>query len=71
MSPEDTYLTRRAAAEYLKRIGCATTWRTLERLAVNNNAGRGPAFIKTGARTIRYRQSDLDKWAAKRAVRVE
>lgn len=25
-------------------------------------SGRGPAYIRTGSRTVRYRRSDVDAW---------
>jgi hypothetical protein len=69
--PDETWLTRRAAAEYLTRIGCPVTKRTLERKAANGNLGRGPPYTRTGWRIVRYLQADLDDWAEKRKVRIE
>jgi hypothetical protein len=70
-SPEETWLSRRAAAIYLARIGCPISYRQLETMAANQNEGRGPRFARTGWRTVRYRQSDLDDWAKKRMKWVE
>jgi hypothetical protein len=70
-TPEETWLSRKAAAVYLTRIGCHMTHRTLERMAGRNNAGGGPSFVRAGWKSVRYRQSDLDSWAAKRMVRIE
>jgi predicted DNA-binding transcriptional regulator AlpA len=39
--------------------------RTLERLRVS---GLGPRFLRCGGRAVRYRQSDIDAWIAKRVV---
>lgn len=68
--PDETWLTRRAAATYLTRIGCPVGHRTLEKMANNNNAGKGPPYTRLGWKTVRYLQSDLDSWAKKRMVRV-
>jgi predicted DNA-binding transcriptional regulator AlpA len=54
-------LTQREAALAL-RLG----ERTLERLRYS---GLGPKFIRCGRRSIRYQQSDLEEWIAKRSVR--
>ena len=48
------YMTTAQAAEY-----CNIKVKTLERHRQN---GTGPACIKVGPRTIRYRPSDLDAW---------
>jgi hypothetical protein len=48
------------AASYLR-----LSVRTLERLRCN---GLGPPFLKL-CHSIRYRQSDLEEWIAKRVVR--
>ena len=31
--------------------------------------GQGPAFIKIGARTVRYRRDELERWLSEREVR--
>jgi excisionase family DNA binding protein len=54
-------LTQREAASVLR-----LSTRTIERLRVS---GLGPKFIRTGSRSIRYRQSDLEEWIAGRVVR--
>ncbi len=69
--PEETWLSRRSAATYLTRIGCPVSARTLEKLASNNNAGRGPPFVRAGWKAVRYQQSELDTWAKARMVRVD
>ena len=71
MLPEETWLSRKAAAMYLTRIGCPITHRTLEKVASKNNSGGGPPFVRAGWKAVRYRQSDLDTWAKKRMIRVE
>ena len=30
--------------------------------------GRGPAFVRLGGKTVRYRRKDLDRWLAERTV---
>jgi hypothetical protein len=71
MSPEETWLSRKAAAMYLTRLGCPITHRTLEKMASNSNAGGGPPFTRAGWKAVRYNQVDLDKWAKKRMVRID
>lgn len=68
---EDELLSRKAASKHLQGLGCAASPHTLARLAMNNNAGRGPPFTKFRKTFIRYRRSELDAWAAKNLRRVE
>jgi hypothetical protein len=71
MRPEETWLTRRSAAIYLTRIGCPIAKRTLDKMAVKNNSGKGPPFTRVRWKTVRYRQSDLDAWAQTQMEFVE
>lgn len=64
-------LTRKQAAEYLRRRGYLITTRSLGNLAYNNNAGGGPAFYKEGKGRTFYAPADLDKWRNSRLRRVE
>lgn len=50
-----------APAEAAAILGIST--RTLKE---HRYAGTGPAFVKVGHRTIRYRRADLDAWAESR-----
>ena len=68
---DDDLLSRKAAAAYLQKKGCATSPNTLHKLAMNGNAGRGPPFTKYRKQFIRYRRVDLDAWAARELKRVE
>lgn len=68
---DDDYLTRKAAAAYLAKIGCPVAPKTLENLAVNGNAGGGPSFIRVMRGIVRYRRADLDTWATRNMKRVE
>ncbi len=70
MVPEETWLSRKAAAIYLTRLGCPVTNRTLEKMAIKNNSGGGPPFVRASWKAVRYRQADLDAWAKRRMVRV-
>lgn len=70
MPPEGQWLSRKAAAIYLTRIGCPTTNRTLEKMGMKNNCGKGPPFTRIGWKTVRYLVADLDDWAKRRMVRV-
>jgi hypothetical protein len=68
--PENTWMSRKAAAIYLTRIGCPIGHRTLDSLAANGNRGKGPPFTRVGHKYVRYRESDLIKWAAARSEYV-
>ena len=63
------WLNRKQAADYLSRVGCPLSYRALEYLARNGNAGNGPPFTKINAKGLRYHQDDLREWANKTARR--
>ncbi len=65
------WLTRKQAAAFLADIGCPISPKTLAIKAVNNNAGKGPAFTRSGWRSVRYEPADLRAWAATQIVRIE
>jgi predicted DNA-binding transcriptional regulator AlpA len=51
---ENELLTERDAADWLKLTSkCLQAWR---------QQGRGPAFVRIGSRTVRYRVTDLREW---------
>jgi hypothetical protein len=54
-------LTDKAAGAYIGGIpvGTLRQWRYL---------GLGPPFVKVGAKHVRYRRSDLDRWLADQTV---
>ena len=61
------------AAEYLN---VSDSWLRQTRMLENGTANgttatRGPKFIRIGARSIRYRISDLDAWIAEQAEQAE
>jgi len=64
-----TWLSRKEAARFLAQIGCPISPKTLENLALNNNAGKGPPFTRV-RKYVRYDAADLRAWAEKSAVRV-
>lgn len=64
-------LSRKQAAVYLSTLGYPISPSHLSNLASNNNAGKGPPFIRYGWRTVRYLRADLKTWLEKRAERVE
>jgi hypothetical protein len=68
---ERIWLTRKEAATFLTRIGCPISVWTLAQMAVRDNEGKGPPFIRTGWKTLRYEPADLRAWAAKQITRVE
>jgi hypothetical protein len=63
-------LTRRQASTYLGKIGYPMTVRALEKRASNDNAGKGPPFIRKSWKCVRYVRSDLDAWAAAQSERI-
>lgn len=65
------WLTRKQAAAFLAGIGCPISPKTLAQKASNNNAGKGPAFTRSGWNTVRYEPADLLAWAARNITRVE
>ena len=65
------WLSRKEAAIYLTANGCPTSARTLEKLASNNNKGKGPSYNRTSWRTVRYHRDDLDAWRKRETQRVE
>lgn len=69
--PADPWYTRKGAAEYLTEKGSPVTPRTLEKMAANNNKGKGPAYNRTRWKTVRYHIDDLDAWRARETTRVE
>ena len=71
---DDDLLSRKQAAHYLRKKGCATSATTLANLAANANQGKGPPFLvyrSKGRRFVSYKIVDLDAWAEKRIRRVE
>ena len=63
-------MSRKEAARYLGTLGMTVAPHTLACWASNNNAGRGPTFIRIGWSQVRYRKSDLDAWARSRMREV-
>lgn len=69
MVADEVWLTRKAAAIYLSRLGVPMKHEYLAKLALPENKGKGPKFVKSGWRTVRYAKSDLDAYAQPRLVR--
>lgn len=65
------FLTRKQAAAYLATLGYPLSPDYLANLASNDNAGKGPPFIRIGWQTVRYSKVDLKAWFDARAVRVQ
>ena len=63
-------LSRKEAARYLVSLGYTIAPQTLAEMASNNNAGKGPKFIKFGWSQVKYRRSELDAWAKSRMREV-
>lgn len=70
MAPEKDHLNRKEAANFLTKLGCPISARTLEKMASNNNAGKGPPFTRYRWKTVTYLRTDLMDWANKEMVRV-
>lgn len=64
------WLTRAEAATYLTSIGVPIKERTLAKLAEDENSGKGPAYTRSGWRTVRYEKTDLDVWAKGRKRKI-
>lgn len=69
MVENEVWLSRKAAAIYLTRLGVPMKHEYLAKLAQPENAGKGPKFTKPGWRTVRYAKSDLDAFAAIKLVK--
>ncbi len=69
MVENEIWLTRKAAAIYLSRLGVPMRHEYLAKLALAENETKGPKFIRTGWRTVRYAKTDLDTFAARKLVR--
>ncbi len=69
MVATEVWLTRKGAALYLSSMGCAMNHNYLAKLALPENKGKGPRYVKSGWRTVRYAKSELDAFA-KRKIEV-
>lgn len=69
MVENEVWLTRKAAAIYLTRLGVPMRHEYLAKLASPENEGKGPKFTRPFWRTVRYAKSDLDAYAAKKLVK--
>lgn len=70
MARESDFLSRKEASSYLAKIGCPLSVQTLANLAANQNAGRGPAFLRIRSKIVRYERAVLEKWAYEHTTRV-
>jgi len=68
---ESDWLRPKEAVRYLATLGCCYSYRTLGNLRSNNNAGKGPSFVRIGWSKVRYLKADLEAWAKKQMVRVD
>lgn len=64
------WLTRKQASEFLFAMGCPITPQHMERMALHNNAGKGPPYVKSGKRLVRYNREEVRQWAEKNIKRV-
>lgn len=67
----DDWLNRKDAANFLTAFGYPTTWRVLEKLASNNNAGGGPPYRQFRWSRVAYQVKDLIEWAQANSRRVK
>ena len=65
------WLSRKEASTFLHRMGCPISVRTLEKLAMNNNAGKGPPYTRFRWKSVRYAKADLIAWADKETVKIK
>lgn len=65
------WLNRKEAAQYLMARGIRISAKTLTNMASNNNAGRGPPFIRFRWKSVQYARVDLDAWIERERRRVE
>jgi|GEM_PF-2249090 len=67
---DDDWLTRKEASRYLGTLGVPLSPGTLAVYAANNNARRGPPFIRFGWNVVRYKRGDLRMWVKARVTYV-
>lgn len=66
------FLNRKEAARYLESIGIPISHHGLARMALFDNEGRGPPFVRTRRTSrVRYGFVDLQIWAEKNAQRID
>lgn len=70
MVEKEVWFTRKGAALYLTSLGVEIKHAYLAKLAMPENKGKGPPFVRTGWRTVRYAKSELDAFAAPKLVRL-
>lgn len=68
--PDKDWMSRKEAANYLTRLGCRISAKTLANMASNNNAGKGPSYTRIRWGLVQYKRDDLDEWAQKEMVKV-
>ena len=68
--PVPEWLTRKEASKLLERLGSPVSPRTLEKMASNENAGKGPPFTRSGWRIVRYKRDDVVAWQRTYARRI-
>jgi hypothetical protein len=65
---EENSLTRKDASKYLISKGYQIEPKTLANLASQN---RGPRFIKSNVKSVRYKCSDLDEWVRDKSLSLD
>ena len=68
---EDDLLGRKQAAAYLTGLGVSIAPKTLGNLASNQNAGKGPPFLRIRWRQVKYRRAELAAWAKAQIKKVD
>jgi hypothetical protein len=64
------YLSRKEASALLAKMGFPLAPQTLANLAANNNAGKGPPFVRFGENICRYRKDDIEAWVRSKMRRI-
>jgi hypothetical protein len=64
-APKEKWYTRKEAVQFLKDRGCVASVSLLANKAANNNAGKGPAFKRSGWKGVRYSEAALIEFASR------
>jgi hypothetical protein len=63
-------LSRKEASEYLASLGWPVAHQTLANMASNNNALKGPPFVRFRWNRVAYRREDLDEWVRRQSTKI-
>lgn len=66
----DEFLSRKEAAKLITRMGFSMSPVTLSHMAANNNAGKGPPFVRFGWSQVKYRRRAVEAWVKSKMEEV-